>query len=783
MLKRDAGEFTKTGAPAQDPVSDHLMDPLQADTGAVGEGLEGVAAQGFSGTPSSMPHLDAIQQSFGSHDLTSLKAYQDKPAQEANDAVGSRGLAMGDSVALKSTDLHTAAHEAAHVVQQRAGAHPKADAGRSSDPLEKHADAVADKVVAGESAEGLLSQVGGGNSSSIVQPKLNYNWDWAEGITRRWKAGAGELWSSIEGPYNETFLPAWNGLKGVEAPEGELKAEWDRMAYFATLDGVQITLEQGGQIEKELLPLLKKTSLLTRIQGFKAAYEKEVAVLKAYSDTKSMGSGSSYKHLKPEFTRLQRRINVLAERPDYKADLAALREGIDTQLQAKDDLVEAMRREQERASLERGQRKAEEAEREAELSRQRESRALVEKEVRAWRGSVSTGMLAKIGDASDLKPFSLVVPKGDVGRLASLAAISGTNSELLALVTAHPVKSALAIMDHPGATASSLKTYLDTVGKQARGPDLLALCSSVQGAIDLLEKCSVAKGLELMALAGEREEAALLALVKLKGDDLAAVKAALDTTSGRQNAPDVLEALSGDDKLSDTDAPTLLGTSGLRGAPKETKKLVQHDKVVQADGLETARELMSENANAADVLFILKSASTTTADALRLAKTAKIRGTGKSVKWILDQNASVDETERLLNHADGTWGERVLKAHKNAPQNIVHVNDSLDNGKAVWAGEASGAPPFQDKRGKPVAEAVVTGNTGPQTEAGLYYHSQGFMNLVTDTRSMLLPKHGQNYTEYDIKPWVDNKRGTRRIVTAAEKFYTSDHYASFGKYA
>lgn len=97
MLKRDTGAFTKSGAHEQAPVSDHLMDPLQADTGSVGEGFEGVAAQGFSGTPSSMPHLDAIQQSFGSHDLSSLKAYQDKAAQEANDAVGSRGLAMGDS--------------------------------------------------------------------------------------------------------------------------------------------------------------------------------------------------------------------------------------------------------------------------------------------------------------------------------------------------------------------------------------------------------------------------------------------------------------------------------------------------------------------------------------------------------------------------------------------------------------------------------------------------------------------------------------------------------------
>ncbi|MEO8844312.1 MAG: toxin C-terminal domain-containing protein [Kofleriaceae bacterium] len=74
----------------------------------------------------------------------------------------------------ESPDLHTAAHEAAHVVQQQAGVQLKGGIdGGKGDPHEEHADAVADKVVRGESAEGLLDTMGPtrGGGSSAVQRK------------------------------------------------------------------------------------------------------------------------------------------------------------------------------------------------------------------------------------------------------------------------------------------------------------------------------------------------------------------------------------------------------------------------------------------------------------------------------------------------------------------------------------------------------------------------------------------------------------------------------------
>jgi hypothetical protein len=116
------------------------------------------AAQGFSGTGQALPHLDRIQESFGSgHDLSGVKAHVGGEAASASKSIGADGFASGDKVAFKEQpDLHLAAHEAAHVVQQREGVHLKGGVGQAGDSHEQAADAVADRVVAGESASDLL---------------------------------------------------------------------------------------------------------------------------------------------------------------------------------------------------------------------------------------------------------------------------------------------------------------------------------------------------------------------------------------------------------------------------------------------------------------------------------------------------------------------------------------------------------------------------------------------------------------------------------------------------
>lgn len=133
--------------------------------GGAGGDVQRIAAAGLEGSAGRLPHLDPIQRSFGRHDVSGVAAHVGGPAGRANEQLGSQAYATGNSTAFKaSPDLHTAAHEAAHVVQQRQGVSLKGGVGQVGDPYERHADAVADRVVQGQSAEDLLSRGPGGGS-------------------------------------------------------------------------------------------------------------------------------------------------------------------------------------------------------------------------------------------------------------------------------------------------------------------------------------------------------------------------------------------------------------------------------------------------------------------------------------------------------------------------------------------------------------------------------------------------------------------------------------------
>jgi hypothetical protein len=118
--------------------------------------------------------------------------------------MGAAAFATGNHVAFGAApDLHTAAHEAAHVVQQRAGVQLKGGVGEANDAYERHADAVADRVAAGESVESLLGEMAGGpatpSAAVAVQRKevvkdaeITGTQDWTredrESNSARWKA-------------------------------------------------------------------------------------------------------------------------------------------------------------------------------------------------------------------------------------------------------------------------------------------------------------------------------------------------------------------------------------------------------------------------------------------------------------------------------------------------------------------------------------------------------------------------------------------------------------------
>lgn len=122
--------------------------------------LQATAALGRSGPASTLPFLSEIQRSFGpQHSVQATQAYLGHTADLVTQKMGAEAYATGSSVVFGSQPtLFTAAHEAAHVIQQRRGVSLPGGAGSAGDAYERHADAVAERVVAGQSAADLLDE-------------------------------------------------------------------------------------------------------------------------------------------------------------------------------------------------------------------------------------------------------------------------------------------------------------------------------------------------------------------------------------------------------------------------------------------------------------------------------------------------------------------------------------------------------------------------------------------------------------------------------------------------
>jgi hypothetical protein len=119
-----------------------------------------VAEHGVSGVGGPLPFATQIQRSFGHHHIGGVISHQGARAAGAANRIRAMAYATGERVAFGGApDLHTAAHEAAHVLQQRAGVKIDGHMGRAGDAYERHADSVADHVVAGRSAEALLDRL------------------------------------------------------------------------------------------------------------------------------------------------------------------------------------------------------------------------------------------------------------------------------------------------------------------------------------------------------------------------------------------------------------------------------------------------------------------------------------------------------------------------------------------------------------------------------------------------------------------------------------------------
>lgn len=138
------------------------------------EAIQASAAEGVQGAGGKLPFSAEIQASFGpDYDVSSIQAHTGSEAAKASESMGASAYATGDKVAFKENPgLALAAHEAAHVIQQRAGATPDGGVGQAGDSFEASADAVAERVVAGESAAELLPDAGATESGGDAAVQL-----------------------------------------------------------------------------------------------------------------------------------------------------------------------------------------------------------------------------------------------------------------------------------------------------------------------------------------------------------------------------------------------------------------------------------------------------------------------------------------------------------------------------------------------------------------------------------------------------------------------------------
>jgi hypothetical protein len=245
-----------------------------------------IAATGVEHAGAPLPHLDAVQASFGRHDVGGVRAEVGGPAADASASLGARAYAVGDRVGFASSpDLHTTAHEAAHVVQQRSGVALAGGVGQVGDVYERHADAVADAVVAGQSAEPILDQMAGAGATAApstpalqrktdpehYHPTANdsgggmlantaqqWMWNWQAQVQQRvgqWLTGASfaspspfVVWKS--GSSADFATKMWHPIAALGG-KGQVYAKLTELLQPDALDSVINTGRDASPVDKE----------------------------------------------------------------------------------------------------------------------------------------------------------------------------------------------------------------------------------------------------------------------------------------------------------------------------------------------------------------------------------------------------------------------------------------------------------------------------------------------------------------------------------------------------
>lgn len=271
--------------------------------------LHHTAAMGVAGSGGALPHLDEIQRSFGRHDVSGIEAHVGGSAAPATRALGTEAYATGNRIAFAGApSLHTAAHEAAHVIQQRAGVQLKGGIGRAGDVHEQHADAVADMVVQGRSAEALLDSYrdrgggggiqakGGDISGTPVLPRFRSEPSEHRTVMEalppgerdadhndKTKVALENALASWVVTHNSSFFEPVKALSASIAKYLELRQEHIGAS-------VEASLKEQYTVDASLKALYAGTSTYGRIAAEEAAYPEQLKALLA-------GGGSLHEHL------------------------------------------------------------------------------------------------------------------------------------------------------------------------------------------------------------------------------------------------------------------------------------------------------------------------------------------------------------------------------------------------------------------------------------------------------------------------------------------------------
>ncbi|GBF34969.1 beta-N-acetylglucosaminidase [Desulfocucumis palustris] len=211
------------------------------------------AKEGLHSPSSALPYEGQIQKSFGQHDISQIHAHIGPKATESASAINALAYATGNHVVFAGRpNLHTVAHEVAHVVQQRHGVYLQGGVGKTGDIYEQQADAVARRVTKGQSAEDLLASCPQeiiDTSSNVIQRiyiKRGTKYEWSEQVPTSGYVKTSERYNDGSHGEDDVYvLPE----EIIEKDNGKEKEE-EKITEIKKEEEIKIDEEKRGKLYK-----------------------------------------------------------------------------------------------------------------------------------------------------------------------------------------------------------------------------------------------------------------------------------------------------------------------------------------------------------------------------------------------------------------------------------------------------------------------------------------------------------------------------------------------------